>query len=53
MSSEPNPAAYEDLVTHVCEQAIERLVERVPGATRESERAWFDDLTARDYCGTM
>jgi hypothetical protein len=42
VSSKTDPAAYEDLITYVCEQAIERLVERVPGATRESERAWFD-----------
>jgi hypothetical protein len=44
MSSEPKPAVYDDLITHVCEQAIERLVERVPGATEESERAWFDEM---------
>ena len=53
MTSKTGPTAYEDLITYVRERAIERLVERVPGATRESERAWFDDLTARDYCGTM
>ena len=44
MSSKTDPAAYEDLITYVCERAIERLVERIPGATRESERAWFDEM---------
>jgi hypothetical protein len=34
--------ATRGLLEYVCDRVIERLVERVPGATEESERAWFD-----------
>jgi len=34
----------QDFFEYVSQQVIERLVERVPGATEESERAWFDDI---------
>jgi hypothetical protein len=33
-----------DLLEYVCERVIERLVERVPGASEEGERAWFDQV---------
>ena len=36
--------ATQDLLEYVYERVIERLVERVPGATEESERAWFDEM---------
>jgi hypothetical protein len=40
MSSE----STQDLFEYVSQRVIERLVERVPGATEESERAWFDEM---------
>lgn len=36
--------ATQDLLEYVYERVIQRLVERVPGATEESERAWFDQV---------
>jgi hypothetical protein len=36
--------ATQDLLEYVYERVIQRLVERVPGATEESERAWFDQM---------
>lgn len=36
--------ATQDLLEYVCERVIERLIERVPSATEESERAWFDEM---------
>jgi hypothetical protein len=42
--------AGQDLFEYVCDRMIERLVERVPGATEESERAWFDQ-TLEDWIG--
>lgn len=38
----------QDWLEYVCERVIERLIERVPGATEESERAWFDQ-TIEDW----
>ena len=34
----------QDLFEYVSQRVIGRLVERVPGATEESERAWFDEM---------
>jgi hypothetical protein len=34
----------QDLLEYVYERVVERMVERVPGATEESERAWFDHM---------
>jgi len=34
----------QDLFEYVCERVIGRLVEQVPGATEEAERAWFDQM---------
>lgn len=36
--------ATQDILEYVCERVIQRLVERVPSATEEGERAWFDGM---------
>lgn len=36
--------ATRDLLEYMYERVIERLIERVPGATEESERAWLDQM---------
>ncbi len=40
--------ANQNLFEYMCERVIERLVERSPGATDESERAWLDE-TLKDW----
>ena len=50
MSSESARAAHQDLLEYVHERVVERLVARVPGATEESEQAWFDQMIEDWIC---
>jgi hypothetical protein len=40
----------ENLLEYVYEQVIERLVERVPGTSEESERVWFNQMVEDWIC---